>query len=74
MSRFKIILNLNFQYVLLSAQGPGLFDMVALVKSKLLIYQTSARGYFGMATIDGVLLAFGGRNGDDLALATVSDN
>ena len=27
-----------------------------------------------MAKIDGVLLAFGGRNGDDLVLATVSDN
>ena len=50
--------------------------MAALVvKLKLLTHhQTSARGYFGMATIDGVLLAFGGRNGDDLALATVRDN
>ena len=74
MSRFKIILNLNFQYVLLSAQGPSYFDIAALFWFKLLIYQSSARGYFGMVTIDGALLAFGGRNGDDLALATVGDN
>ena len=31
----------------------------------------SARGYFGLATLDGTLLAFGGRGSDDQALASV---
>jgi len=34
---------------------------------------SSARGYFGLATLDGTLLAFGGRGSDDQALASVEE-
>ena len=34
----------------------------------------SGRGYFGLATQQGILLAFGGRDQDDHALATVGSN
>ena len=42
------------------------YNQILIKQSKL-----SGRGYFGLASLGGILLAFGGRGSDDQALASV---